>query len=54
MTLTEAEKIKRCLQELIVDIEYNSFGPTYEIAEREQREALRIIRREIKQLKAKQ
>jgi hypothetical protein len=51
MTLNEAEKIKRCLEELIVDVEYNSWGPTYEIAQREQRAALRIIRREIKELK---
>lgn len=51
MTLEEAEKIKRSLEELIVDVEYYSFGPTYEIAERERRAALRIIRREIKRLK---
>jgi hypothetical protein len=51
MTLSEAEKIKRSLEEVSVDLESHSWGPTYEIAEREQREALRIIRREIRRLR---
>lgn len=54
MTLSEAEKIKRSLNELSPDLESHSWGPSLELAEDRQREALRIIRREIRRLKLEQ
>lgn len=51
MTLDEAKKIQESLEELSVNEEEFSWGPTYEFAQERKREALRIIRREIKQLK---
>lgn len=50
MTLEEAVKVKESLEELIADPEID-FGPAYEFTKIRQAEALRIIRREIKELK---
>jgi len=51
MTLEEAVKIRDSLKELSVDVEYFSWGPSYEFATQRKQEALKIINREIKQLK---
>lgn len=51
MTLIEAEKIKSSLNELSPDLESHSWGPSLEFAKDRQREALRIIRREIRRLR---
>ena len=51
MTLDEAKKIQESLEELSVNEEDFSWGPTYEFAQERKKEALRIIRREIKELK---
>lgn len=51
MTLDEARKIKESLEELIPDLENNSWGPCYEFTEQRKKSALKIIRREIKMLK---
>ena len=50
MTLTEAVQIKDSLEELVADHEIN-FGLAYELVKIRQAEALKIIRREIKELK---
>lgn len=51
MTLEEAIKIKESLEELSADVEDFSWGPTLEFANQRKKEALRIIRREIKEIK---
>ena len=51
MTLEDAIKVKESLEEMRPHVEDFSWGPTHSFAEQRQREALRIIRREIKQLK---
>lgn len=48
MTLEELVKVKESLEELSVDVEYFSWGPSYEFAQRRKAEALKIIKREIK------
>lgn len=51
MTLEEAIKIKQSLEEMRPHVEDFSWGPTHNFAEQRQREALRIIRREIRSIK---
>ena len=51
MTLEEAVKIKESLEELIADPEID-FGPAYEMTKHRKQEALLIIKKEIRQLKA--
>mgnify|MGYP003350404173 CR=1 FL=1 len=51
MTLEDAVKVKESLEEMRPHVEDFSWGPSHSFAEQRQREALRIIRREIKQLK---
>jgi len=43
LTLEEAIKIKESLEELSVDAEDFSWGPTYEFAKQRKAEALKII-----------
>lgn len=50
MTLAEAIKIKESLEELSADVEDFSWGPTLYFAQERQKEALRIIRKEIQRL----
>lgn len=51
MTLEELKQIKESLEELSPNEEDFSWGPTYEFALERKRQALRIINREIRQLK---
>lgn len=51
MTLEEAVKIEQSLRELTADVETFNWGPSWEFANQRKAEALRIIRREIKELK---
>ena len=51
MTLEEAVKVKESLKELSADVETFNWGPSWEFANQRKAEALRIIRREIKELK---
>lgn len=51
MTLDEALKIKQALDDLYPNAEIHNWGPSLEFAEQSKRAALRIIRREIKQLR---
>jgi len=51
MNLKEAIKIKESLEELIADPEID-FGPSYELTKRRQTDAIKIIKRHIKDLKA--
>ncbi len=50
MTLEEAIKVEESLKELIADPEID-FGPAYEFTKIRQAEALKIIRKEIRELK---
>ena len=52
MTLEELQKVKESLEELEATAEKFDWGPSVELARRRQAEAIRIIKREIKQLKA--
>ena len=51
MTLEEANKIKESLEELEASAETFNWGPSLSLARNRQREALQIIRREIKSIK---
>lgn len=51
MTLEEAIRVKESLEELIADPEID-FGPAYEMTKLRKQEALSIIKKEIRQLKA--
>ena len=51
MTLEEAIKVKESLQELTADVEIFNWGPSWEFANQRKEEALKIIKREIKELK---
>jgi len=51
MTLEELKKVYDSLYELDPDIEKFSWGPTYEFARRRQNEALKILRKAIKEAK---
>jgi hypothetical protein len=53
MTLEDAIKIKESLEELSVNVEEFSWGPSYEFAKRRHREAISIITKEIKRISAK-
>lgn len=52
MNLKEAQHIKETLEELVADPNID-FGPAYSMSGGRKREALKIIRREIRQLKPK-
>ena len=52
MTLEEAIKVKESLKELTADRETFNWGPSWEFANQRKEEALTIIKREIKNLKA--
>ena len=54
MTLEEAIKVKESLEELEATAEKFDWGPSQAFAQQRQDEAIRIIKREIKQLKAEQ
>jgi hypothetical protein len=51
MTLDEAQQVLKSLKELSPDVEEFSWGPSREFAQQRQREAIRIIRREIRSLR---
>ena len=51
MTLEEAVKVKESLEELSADVETFNWGPSWEFANQRKEEALRIIKREIQELK---
>ena len=51
MTIEEAIRVKESLEELIADPEID-FGPAYEMTKLRKEEALRIIKKEIRLLKA--
>ncbi len=51
MTLEELYAVKKSLEELTPDVEDFSWGPSYEFAKRRKAEALKILRREIKEMK---
>ena len=50
MNLKEAYKVLESLQELSVDVEDFSWGPSYEFARDRQKEAIKIIKDVIKEL----
>ena len=52
MTLEEAFKVKESLKELSADVETFNWGPSLEFANQRKAEALQIIEKEIKRLKA--
>ena len=51
MTLEEAIKVKESLEELEATAEKFNQGPSQAFAQKRQEEAIRIIKREIKELK---
>ena len=51
MTLEDAIKIKESLEELEATAEKFDWGPSQAFAQRRQAEAIRIIKREIKEIK---
>jgi len=48
MTLEELKQIKESLEECRPNVEDFSWGPSLEFAERRKKEALRLLRKEIK------
>ena len=52
LTLEEAIKVKESLEELEATSEKFDWGPSQHFAQERQKEALKIIRKEIKRLKA--
>jgi len=50
MTLNEANKVLESLRELSVDVEYFSWGPSYEFAQARQKEAISILTNYVKEL----
>ena len=52
MTLEEAIKVKESLDELEATAEKFDWGPSQHFAQERQKEALRIIRKEIRRLRA--
>lgn len=52
MTLEEAIKVKESLEELEATAEKFDWGPSQAFAQQRQQEALKIIRKEIRHLKA--
>ena len=51
MKLAEAELVLNSLQELSVDVEQFSFGPTFEFAKTRRTEAIKIMEKQIKEIK---
>ena len=51
MTLDELIKVRNSLQELDADPETFNWGPSQELARERQKEALRIVKREIIKIK---
>ena len=51
MTLEDLQKVLESLEELDADVEKFSWGPTHSFAVKRQAEAIRIIKRAIKDLK---
>ena len=51
MTLKEAELVLNSLQELSVDVEQFSFGPSFEFAEERRTKAIKIMNQKIKDIK---
>lgn len=51
MTLEELIKIKDSLEELSADVETFNWGPSWEFANQRKAEALRIVKRAIKEKK---
>ena len=51
MNLEEATKVLESLEELSPDIEDFSRGPSYELARKRQNDAIKIIKKQIKELK---
>jgi hypothetical protein len=51
MTLEEAIKVKESLEELEATVEKFDWGPSQAFAQQRQAEAIKIIKREIKNLK---
>ena len=49
MTLEELYKIKESLEELSADVETFNWGPSWEFANQRKAEALRIVKRTIKE-----
>jgi len=49
--LDDLQKVLESLQELSPHPEDFSWGPTFEMAKRRQREAIRIVKKEIKEMK---
>ncbi len=51
MTLEELIKVKESLEELTADVETFNWGPSWEFANQRKAEALRIVKRAIKEKK---
>ena len=51
LTLEELYKVKKSLEELDADVETFNWGPSLEFARQRKAEALKIVRRAIKELK---
>jgi hypothetical protein len=51
MTLEELYKLKDSLEELTADVETFNWGPSWEFANQRKKEALKIVKREIKRIK---
>ena len=51
LDLDELKFVRRVLEDLSPDIETHSWGPTYELSNRDKDKALTIIKRAIKELK---
>ena len=51
MLINELQQVLESLKELEPNVEKFSWGPTYELAEKRQSEAIKIVKREIKRLK---
>ena len=48
MTLDDIKRIRESLKECKVDIEDFSWGPSFELAEKRRKAALKILKKEIK------
>ncbi len=51
MTLEDAEKVLESLEELSVDVENFSWGPSYALAKKRQSDAIKIMKKFIKAIK---
>lgn len=54
MKLDDAQKVLESLKELSVDVEYFSWGPSYEFAKDRQKKAISIMKKYIKTLEETQ